>query len=87
MTQQYWTDFHEEAHCEQCFDAVHFHFDEACPVCHAEHAGTDQYCSVRECIDDSKGVFECQECNTKFRILQYEYAADTEKDALIEVVT
>ncbi|MGL5719822.1 MAG: hypothetical protein ACRCYP_03395 [Alphaproteobacteria bacterium] len=81
----FWVDFDEEIHCDECMEVVHFHFDEECPVCHTKHAGTDQYCSVMECFQ-STGCFFCQSCDSKFKIIQYQYAADTPKDALIQLL-
>jgi hypothetical protein len=75
--------FDQEIHCDYCQEVTHFHFADECPVCHVKHAGTDQYCSVHDCISDG-GVFECQSCETKFKILQYDYCDDPE--ARIEIV-
>jgi hypothetical protein len=69
---------------DQYNEIVHFHFEDECPVCHTKHAGTDQYCSVNECVIGDKGIFSCDSCETKFKILQYDF--DNDPEALIEVL-
>jgi hypothetical protein len=86
MAKQFWVNFDEEIHCDECMEVSHFHFENHCPVCGKVHAGTDQYRSVADCIENG-GIFECIHCETRFKILQHEYAAETQEDALIEVVT
>jgi len=51
----YLVNFHEEICCEICCEVVHFHIDK-CPVCNTNHAGTNQFCSVQECIDEEDGI-------------------------------
>jgi hypothetical protein len=82
-SESFWVDLDPEIHCDECQEIVHFHMDK-CPVCNKENAGTDQYCSPSDCVQHG-GIFKCVHCDSEFKILQYEYAADTEKDALIEL--
>ncbi len=79
---QYQVNFHQESGWTD--EIVHFHFEDECPVCHTKHAGTDQYQSVYECVIDDKGIFSCDSCKTKFKILQYDFGSEPE--ALIEVL-
>lgn len=83
-SQQYQVNFDQEIHCDYCQEISHFHFDDQCPVCHSPHAGTDQYCSVETCIEDDGGVFSCDSCGTKFKIISFDYCEEPE--AIIEVV-
>ena len=87
MPEMFEVDFHQEFYCDGP-DVVHFHFEDECPACHSHRAGTDQYQGVLDCIADG-GIFSCQECKTKFKILEYEYAGtdDREKEAVIEKIT
>lgn len=67
---QYCVEFDQEIHCDKCNEIVHVHFEEVCPVCGKEHAGTNIYgMSVSELLEDHGGLFECSHCNTKFEIL------------------
>ena len=81
--QRFEVDFDQEICCELCNEVVHFHMDE-CPVCHETFAATDQYCAVYQCTERG-GAFECEECGTSFKILEFDYDREP-KEALIEVV-
>ena len=83
MTQTFEVDFDEEICCDLCLEVVHFHMDE-CPVCLKKRPGTNQYQSVLDCIEDG-GAFTCEECNSKFKILEYDYFREP-KEALIELI-
>ena len=75
-------DFHVES--DDFCEALHFHFEAECPVCHYHRAGTNYYGSPLDCLNDG-GLFSCQECASKFRIITYDACAELE--ALIEVVS
>lgn len=81
---RFWVDFDQETDGEYS-EVVHFHFENCCPACGYWRAGTDQHQSVLDCVDDNDGRFRCEECDSQFRILQYEYIADTPAEALIEL--
>jgi hypothetical protein len=59
---EYEIELYPEECCEECNEIVHVHF--SCPVCKDEYAGTsyDWY--------DGEKIFECEECDTKFKILK-----------------
>lgn len=78
-------DFDQEVHCDECLEVEHFHIDE-CPICHVVNAGTDQYCSVHECLDNEDGIFKCEECSSQFQILVYDYCREP-KEAVIKLIS
>lgn len=83
---RFWVDFEQEVCCDMCQEVVHVHFDSCCPVCGTVRSGTNLYHSVSDCIKEDDGVFACGECNSSFKILNYEWASDEPADALIEVL-
>lgn len=73
-------DFYVEAtdYCEP----IHFQNENECPICKKKFAGTDQYHSVQDCIDDEEGIFCCSSCDSVFKIHSYDYC--NEPQAIIE---
>lgn len=54
--------------CELCSEPIHNHF--ACPGCGNGFASTDIYGGFFEFFEDyATDIFECEECNTKWRLL------------------
>ena len=75
----FFTEFDDWGEC------VHFHFDEECPACHSRRAGINQFCSPAECVEDDDGVFKCQECDSTFKIIEYDVCREP-FEAVIELV-
>ena len=69
-----------EIHCDECNEIIHFHID--CPVCKKEHSSTDYYGSPSNCIEDG-GLFKCENCNSPFKLLKYDYCEEPEAEVLL----
>lgn len=64
-------EFYPETCCDECGRVVHNHFD--CPVCGAKNAGTGVYDDYVSIVALEEGLetfhFECEVCNTSFRVV------------------
>lgn len=68
-------EFDTEICCEQCMEAIHFHFSDNCPVCGSLYAGaTDYDCpgGAYDCFRDADGLFSCEDCGSRFKMLTYD---------------
>lgn len=54
-----------EIHCEECYEIVHNHIEE-CPICKAENASTNSYCSLYE---DEKTI-QCDKCGSYLKLIR-----------------
>ena len=79
----YSVSFDQEICCEVCCEVVHFHI-EKCPVCNKKHASTNQFHSVKDCIDSDEGIFTCTNCDSVFKILKYDI--DNDPEAVIQLL-
>jgi len=83
MTQTFEVDF-ELAVDDWDYSCYNFYIDE-CPVCKVKRANTLSYCSPYECLKEEGGLFSCSECDSNFKILEYDYCREP-KEALVELL-
>ena len=65
-------------------ECIHFHFNDECPACHSRRAGANYFGSPNDCLEDG-GVFKCQECDSTFKIIEYDVCREP-FEAVIELV-
>ena len=69
----YKTQIYPEICCELCMEITHNHFE--CPICKDDYAGTSCYGDFPDLWDKrycEKPIFHCEECNTRFEVVEYE---------------
>jgi hypothetical protein len=74
-------EIYPEICCDDCNGVIYNHFD--CPVCKKIYAGTDAYGEILP-DEDINTFIECENCNSKFKILSINWYKNTLKIELIE---